>query len=122
MSQISVLLVLVLTSLTLADIELLIDSSYPIEGNYSYIELQCVDNASHTAVAGASFQLNGTDIEQDISDSIFILTQEKEGFFTCSFNGSYSYNAIGLAGNTAWLYPPWHMQGVRNKLRTFITR
>ena len=86
-----------LVSLTLAE---LVITSNTIRENYNYIELQCVDNISQTPVVGASFQLNGTEIEQDAQTSVyvFILTQEKEGFFTCSLNGSFSQNAIGLAG------------------------
>ena len=100
----------------LASGELEIVSTYPDSHNFSYIELVCVDdsepsNVSQSGVIGASFQLNGTDIEEEI-DSVetvadanstnstirFLLTQEKEGFFTCSLNGSSSNNSIGLAG------------------------
>ena len=64
---------------------------------------------SQSGVIGASFQLNGTDIEEEI-DSVetvadanstvrFLLTQENEGFFTCSLNGLLSNNSIALAGS-----------------------
>ena len=54
----------------------------------------------------ARFQLNGTDIEEDDKIAVtlsngsllLLLTQEKEGFFTCSYNMSTSANSIGLAG------------------------
>ena len=62
---------------------------------------------SSSVVSGARFQLNGTDIEEDdeIVENLdngtilLLLTQEKEGFFTCSHNNiSISTNSIGLAG------------------------
>ena len=103
--------------------QLTILHSYPEPGNFSYVELVCVvndssqlvnDNSqlvndssqSSSVVSGARFQLNGTDIEEDdeIVENLdngtiqLLLTQEKEGFFTCSHNMSTSANSIGLAG------------------------
>ena len=75
--------------------------------NFSYTELSCLceNPASQSLAVEAHFQLNGADIEEepsvtDIRDGTihFILTPEKEGFFTCSLNGSLSNNSIGLAG------------------------
>ena len=95
--------------------ELVVVSTYPDSGNFSYIELVCgynneLYNVSQSGVIGATFQLNGTDINEEIdsvetvtdanSTVLFLLTQEKEGFFTCSRNGSLSINSIGLAGNS----------------------
>ena len=92
--------------------ELVVVSIYPDSDNFSYIGLVCVYdselyNVSQSGVTGASFQLNGTEIEEEIEsvESLtdntvrFLLTQEKEGFFTCSRNGLLSNNSIGLAGN-----------------------
>ena len=81
--------------LTEANQTLLIQYNYPLAGNFSYIEFQCVDNSSQTAVLGASFQLNGTTIAENSKQT---LTQENEGFFTCSLDGLPSPNTIGLAG------------------------
>ena len=89
--------------------QLTILHSYPEPGNFSYVELVCVANdssQSSSVVSGARFQLNGTDIEEDdeIVENLdngtiqLLLTQEKEGFFTCSHNMSTSANSIGLAG------------------------
>ena len=96
--------------------QLTILHSYPEPGNFNYVELVCVVNdssqlvndssQSSSVVSGARFQLNGTDIEEDdeIGEKldngtvILLLTQEKEGFFTCSYNESMSTNSIGLAG------------------------
>ena len=76
-----------------------IQSTYPVSGNYSYVELTCLDT-SKTAVLGASFQLNGTIVAENVQHGQinFTLTQENEGFFTCSLAGLLSTNAIGLAG------------------------
>ena len=77
-----------------------IQSTYPVSGNYSYVELTCLDT-SNTTVLGASFQLNGTIIVAEnvqLGQINFTLTQENEGFFTCSLAGLLSTNAIGLAG------------------------
>ena len=56
-------------------------------------------------MTGARFELNGTDTgDEEIMETLdngtvrLLLTQEKEGFFTCSNNGSVSNNSIGLAG------------------------
>ena len=78
----------------------LIQYEYPLADNLSYIEFQCVDNSSQTAVLGASFQLNGTTIAENSQQNeiFFTLTQENEGFFTCSLDGLSSTNTIGLAG------------------------
>ena len=78
--------------------------------NYSDIELICIiedlqSNNWHFP-DGPDFQLNGTDIEKEINVTNnkhinlvnFTLTPEKEGFFTCSPNGSLSNTSIGLAG------------------------
>ena len=96
--------------------QLTILHSYPEPGNFSYVELVCVVNDSSqlvndssqtpSVVSGVRFQLNGTDIEEDdeIVENLdngtarLLLTQEKEGFFTCSYNESMSTNSIGLAG------------------------
>ena len=77
--------------------------SYPEPGNYSFIELVCVvSDPSPSVVTGARFELNGTDTgdEETLDNGTvrLLLTQEKEGFFTCSNNGSVSNNSIGLAG------------------------
>ena len=86
--------------LTEANQTLLIQYNYPLADNFSYIELQCVDNSSQTAVLGASFQLNGTTIAENSQQSeiFFTLIQENEGFFICSLDGLSSTNTIGLAG------------------------
>lgn len=88
--------------------ELLILATYPDSDNFSYIELSCVhDMSSCPQFEGnkTKFQLNGTDIEKQIdevedfnSKVRFVLTPEREGFFTCSLNGFVSNNSIGLAG------------------------
>ena len=116
MTLVSVLLVNVLAIAPLVvaesgDLELLILATYPDSHNFSYIELSCVyDMPSGPQSEGieAKFQLNGTDIKEEIdeveyfTDSNgtvrFVFTQEKEGCFTCSVNGSFSNNSIGLAG------------------------
>lgn len=67
---------------------------------------------SQSEVIGANFQLNGTDIEEEI-DSVenladingtvrFILTQETEGFFTCSLDENAT-NSVGLAGKNRFI-------------------
>ena len=87
--------------LTEANQTLLIQYNYPLaKKNFSYIEFQCVDNSSQTAVLGASFQLNGTTIVENSQQSeiFFTLTQENEGFFICSLDGLSSTNAVGFAG------------------------
>ena len=115
MALVSVLLVtnvLVLAPLVVAksgDAVMLV--TYPDSDNFSSIQLSCVYDMSsgpQTEGIGAKFQLNGTDIKEEIdeveyftyiNDTVhFILTPEKEGFFTCSLNGSLSINSIGLAG------------------------
>ena len=61
---------------------------------------------SSSVVSETRFQLNGTEIGEDdeIVENLdngtvqLLLTQEKEGFFTCSYNESMSTNSIGLAG------------------------
>ena len=61
---------------------------------------------SSSVVNEVRFQLNGTDIGEDdeIVENLdnetlqLLLTQDKEGFFTCSYNESMSTNSIGLAG------------------------
>ena len=97
--------------------QLTILHSYPEPGNFNYVELVCVANdssqlvndssQSSSVVSEARFQLNGTDIEEDdeIVENLdngtiqLLLTQQKEGFFTCSHNNmSTSANSIGLAG------------------------
>lgn len=116
MSLVGILLitsVVALASDPLAMTRLEIVASHPDSDNFSYIELSCVYGMSgivhsQSQVIGAKFLLNGTDIKEEIdevrdfSDSNgtvqFILTQEKEGFFTCSLNGYLSKNSIGLAG------------------------
>ena len=91
------------------DHQQLILHSYPEPGNFSYVELVCVVNdssQSSSVVSEARFQLNGTDIEEDDEivatlgngTILLLLTQEKEGFFTCSHNMSTSANSVGLAG------------------------
>ena len=86
--------------------------NYSTFTNYSDIQLVCIiedlQSNNWCLPDGPDFQLNGIDIEKeinvtynDIDDCIFAnfyLTPEKEGFFTCSYNGSLSYNSIGLAG------------------------
>lgn len=115
MSLVSVLLVtsvLGLPPLVVAESgEVVILATYPDSGNFSSIELSCVYNMSsgpQSEGIGANFQLNGTNIKEeidevedftDINGTVhFVLTQEKEGLFTCSLNGSLSNNSIGLAG------------------------
>lgn len=88
--------------------ELLILATYPDSDNFSSIELSCVYDMSiglQSEGIGAKYLLNGTDINEKIEkvdDSNgtvnFVLTPEKEGFFTCCRNGSVSMNSIGLAG------------------------
>ena len=86
--------------------QLTILHSYPEPGNFSYVALFCFTYYDWFLVREARFQLNGTDIGEndeivenlnDISIQL-LLTQEKEGFFTCSYNESVSINSIGLAG------------------------
>ena len=90
---------------------LVLRHAYPENNNFSYIELTCLyENPElHSLAVGADFQLNGTDIEEelnviDIGNGTirFILAPEKEDFFTCSLNGSVSNNSIGLAGKSGW--------------------
>ena len=77
--------------------------SYPLDGNFSYVTLACLDGA--LPAQGAKFQLNTTDIKETIhdvshdgNDTIsFLFTQDQEGEFTCSRNGTVS-NGIALAG------------------------
>ena len=81
---------------------------YPEPDNYNYVELVCVAYGSRalSVVTEGTFQLNGTDIGEDDEIAVILsngtvrllLTQEKEGFFTCSYNESMSTNSIGLAG------------------------
>ena len=112
MAVVSIFLVKCVLALALvvvtASEELLIFATYPDSGNFSYIELNCVyDMSSGPQFEGnrTKFQLNGTDIEEQIDEVEefngrvrFVLTPEKEGFFTCSLNGFFSNNSIGLAG------------------------
>ena len=82
--------------------------SYPEPGNFSYVELVCVasDIQSSSVMTGARFQLNGTEIgEDEMTETLkngsvrLLLTQEKEGFFTCTHDVlSMSSSSIGLAG------------------------
>ena len=101
--------VLVLAPLVVAESgEVVILATYPDSDNFSSIQLSCVYDMSsgpQSEGIGAKFQLNGTDIKEeideveDINGTVhFVLTPEKEGFFTCSLNGSLSINSIGLAG------------------------
>ena len=104
--------VLALAPLVVAESgEVVILATYPDSDNFSSIRLSCVYDMSsgpQSEGIGAKFQLNGTDIKEeidevedftDINGTVhFVLTQEKEGFFTCSLNGSLSINSIGLAG------------------------
>ena len=109
------LIICALTVVTLSESEkreLKIVSSYPKSENLSYIELICVYESVvlKSEVIEAQFQLNGTDIKEEIDEVKtlaganntihFLLTQDKEGFFTCSLNESVSNNSIGLAGKT----------------------
>ena len=88
--------------------EVVILATYPDSDNFSSIQLSCVYDMSsgpQSEGIGVKFQLNGTDIKEEIDEVEdfngtvhFVLTPEKEGFFTCSLNGSLSINSIGLAG------------------------
>ena len=88
--------------------EVVILATYPDSDNFSSIQLNCVYDMSsgpQSEGIGTKFQLNGTDIKEEIDEVEdfngtvhFVLTPEKEGFFTCSLNGSLSINSIGLAG------------------------
>ena len=90
------------------EVELPDDDSSVSSDNFSSIQLSCVYDMSsgpQSEGIGAKFKLNGTDIKEeideveDINGTVhFVLTPEKEGFFTCSLNGSLSINTIGLAG------------------------
>jgi len=88
---------------SVASAQLRIAHSYPLDGNFSYVTLTCLDGA--LPAQGAEFQLNATDIEAVIHDVShggngtisFALTQDQEGEFTCSRNGTVS-NGIALAG------------------------
>ena len=97
--------------------EVVIFATYPDSDNFSSIELSCIYNVSSGPLSegiGAKFQLNETDIKEemdevedftDINGTVhFVLTPEKEGFFTCSLNGSLSNNSIGLAGTCVPLF------------------
>ena len=86
---------------------LVLRHAYPENNNFSYIELTGLyENPElQSLVVGADFQLNGTDIEEELNVTDigngtirFILAPEMEGFFTCSLNGTLSNNSIGLAG------------------------
>ena len=87
---------------------------YPETGNFSYVELVCVVSASGhspTVVTEAKFQLNRTDYigqEESLDNGVIklLLTQETEGYFTCSWNKSVSSNSVGLAGNHNTVEPP----------------
>ena len=94
--------------------QLRIAHSYPLDGNFSYVTLTCLDGA--LPAQGAEFQLNTTDIEEIIHDVShdgngtisFLFTQDQEGELTCSRNGAVS-NRIALAGkylagNHGWMY------------------
>ena len=114
MALVSVLLVnvLAIAPLVVAESglgELLIHATYRDSHNFSSIELSClyISSGLQPEGIGAIFLLNGTDIKEeidgveDINGTVhFVLTQKKEGFFTCncSVNGSPSNNSIGLAG------------------------
>ena len=91
--------------------ELLIVAAYPDSDNFRSIKLSCVYDVSISLQSkgiGAKFLLNETDIKEEIDEVEdfadnngtvnFILTPEKEGFFTCCLNESLSINSIGLAG------------------------
>jgi len=88
---------------SVASAQLRIAHSYPLDGNFSYVTLTCLDGA--LPAQGAEFQLNATDIEAVIHDVShggngtisFALTQDQEGEFTCSRSGTVS-NGIALAG------------------------
>ena len=92
--------------------QLVLHYGYPVNNtNFSYIALICIyeDPESNTFIEGADYQLNGTDIEEELNVTNgedgtlrFILTTEKEGFFTCSLNGSLSNNSIGFAGESGY--------------------
>ena len=86
----------------MASSQLKIVHHYPLDGNFSYITLTCLDGA--LPVQGAEFQLNTTTIERVVHVSdygngtiSFVLTQNREGEFTCSRSGTVS-NEISLAG------------------------
>lgn len=81
-------------------------NEYPMENNFSFVRLTCMEDAFHTTpVEDAEFMRNNSTKEMkwmrpkdDGPGSIaVVLTQEHEGNFSCSSNGSYS-NVLPLAG------------------------
>ena len=63
--------VLVLSTLSVSaeSGQLIVRHAYPeTDTNFSYIELTCLyeDPESHSLAVGAAFQLNGTDIEEEL--------------------------------------------------------
>ena len=77
-------------------------STYPERDNFSHIELVCVYDSDlpQSGVIGASFQSNGTDIEEEL-DSVEIVTDANSTVQTQGkglWNGLLSKNSIGLAG------------------------
>lgn len=81
--------------------------------DHGYVELTCEYYVKlyivyQSKIIGAKFQLNGTDINEAIDECedwpdnngtvSFLLTEEREGKFTCSYNGLFSKNTVTLPG------------------------
>ena len=88
--------------------QLMITHAYPSADNFSYVTLTCRDGPK--LVNGAQFQLNASSIDNvytytnDGSGAIsIVLTQEKEGEFSCSYDDRLS-DTIALAGTYDTLY------------------
>ena len=71
---------------------------YPQEGNYNMVTLSCRDSFGGV-LNDAEFykRVPGEGSSELLSDNEITLTQEEEGYFSCSSGGSTS-TEIGLAG------------------------
>ena len=94
------------SSLELA--QLMIIHAYPLADNFSCVTLTCRDGPK--VVNGAQFQLNASRFDNvysyttDGSGAIsIVLTQEKEGEFSCSYDDPLS-DTVALAGTYDTLY------------------
>ena len=87
-----------------AQVNLAVD--YPEPGNYSLVTLTCNDNFGTMLTNNVEFlrrapgqdspvQLSGSPTNGEIT---ITLTQEEEGYFSCSSDSVLSTNQIGLAG------------------------
>ena len=97
-TRVLVLLLFLTFKMSLALSDPVLIHSYPRPDDFSYVQLQCQNN-SMPAEGVVTFQLNENDIKEvNNTDTItFLLLPDREGEFTCSYNGFVS-NATGLAG------------------------